>query len=133
MNSVVNQIKYLETSEDEVREMIAKNRAEFRDQWSKRQMDLRRSMKARHEDRKESKMFDFGVKKEELEWLLKMYNDPVEIEKINTQQAQLNVQIDVWLTEYENKIADEEKEFDDNEEKEDNRLTCTWLFSFCFE
>ena len=120
----MNQIKYLETSEDEVRDMIAKNRAEFRDQWSKRQMESRRTMKARHEDRKESKMFDFGVKKEELEWLLKMYNDPVEIEKINTQQAQLNVQIDVWLTEYENKVAEEEKEFDDSEEKEDNRLTC---------
>ena len=27
-------------------------------------MDQRRAMKARHEDRKETKMFDFGVKKE---------------------------------------------------------------------
>jgi hypothetical protein len=68
LNSVVNQIKYLETSEDEVREMIGKNRAEFRDQWNKRQIDLRQSMKARHEDRKESRMFDFNVKKEELDW-----------------------------------------------------------------
>ncbi len=54
-----------------------------------------------------------------------MYNDPVEIEKIDAQQAQLNIQIDVWLTEFENKAAEEEKEFDENEEKEDNRLTCT--------
>ena len=105
--------------------MISKNRAEFRDQWTKRQMDLRQSMKARHEDRKETRMFDFNVKKEELDWLLKMYNDPVEIEKINAQQSQLNIQIDVWLTEFENKAAEEEKEFDENEEKEDNRLTCT--------
>jgi regulator of RNase E activity RraB len=59
-----------------------------------------------------------------------MYNDPVEIEKINAQQAQLNIQIDVWLTEFENKAAEEEKDFDEKEEKEDNRLTCT---KSCFE
>ena len=35
----------------------------------------------------------------------------------------LDVQIDVWLTEFENKAAEEEKEFDDKEEQEDNRLT----------
>ena len=64
LNSIVSQIKFLESSEDDIREMISKNRAEFREQWSKRQMDQRRAMKARHEDRKETKMFDFGVKKE---------------------------------------------------------------------
>ena len=52
-----------------------------------------------------------------------MYNDPKDIEKIMTQQSQLDVQIDVWLTEFENKAAEEEKEFDDKEEQEDNRLT----------
>ncbi len=54
--------------------MISKNRAEFRDQWNKRQMNLRQSLKARHEDRKETRMFDFNVKKEELEWLRYTFN-----------------------------------------------------------
>ena len=52
-----------------------------------------------------------------------MYNDPKDIEKITTQMTALDVQIDVWLTEFENKSAEEEKEFDDKEEQEDNRLT----------
>ena len=62
-----------------------------------------------------------------------MYNDPKDIEKIMTQQSQLDVQIDVWLTEFENKAAEEEKEFDDKEEQEDNRLTSSlWHNSLCF-
>ena len=136
----------MESSEDEIRELIAKSRAEFRESFNRKQSGLRAQLKARHEDRKESKMFDFNIKKEvrkksaksnfyhglrvknflflkELTWLLKMYNDPVEIEKIQKQQAQLDVQIDVWLTDFENKAAEEEKEFDDKEEAEDNRLT----------
>ena len=52
-----------------------------------------------------------------------MYNDPSEIAKIQTQQVQLDVQIDVWLTEFENRAAEEEKELDDKEEEEDARLT----------
>ena len=60
----MSQIKYLESSEDDIRELIAKSRAEFRENFSKKQAELRSELKARHEDRKDSKMFDFNVKKE---------------------------------------------------------------------
>lgn len=119
----MEQIKYLESTEDEIREALAVARADLRDQISKNQSDNRKNLRERQDERKDVKMFDFNVKKKELDWLLNMYNDPEEVSKISTKQAELEVEKDLWLNDYETECIAEEKDLDDREEEEDNKLS----------
>lgn len=102
---------------------MATSRVEIREQIAKNNQERRKVLRQDQEEVREAKIFDFDVKRKELEWLLQMYNDPEEITKINAQLAELEAEKDLWLFNYENQIMDEEKEVDDREEEEENRLS----------
>ena len=113
----------MESSEDQVRDALAHSRNEFRDQMTKKQQEKRKHLKELLEERKEAKMFEFEVKQKELEWLNNMYNNPEEIAKVKTQQAELEIKIEQWMISFDNQCADEEKELDDKEVEDENRFT----------
>lgn len=123
LNSVMEQISYLEGTEDQIREVLAQARVEFRNRIKQNQQETRKNLREMHEERKESKLFDFNVKKKELEWLLGMYTDsPEELEKIKAKQESLESDIDQWLFKFDNECIDQEKELEDREVEEDNML-----------
>lgn len=57
------QIKYLEKSEDEIREAIATSKAEMRKQIIENNNQNRKSKKAYFDEIREEKMFQFDVKR----------------------------------------------------------------------
>lgn len=123
LNSIMEQISYLEGTEDQIREVLAQARVELRNRIKQNQQEARKNLREMHEERKESKLFDFNVKKKELEWLLGMYTDsPEELEKIKAKQETLESEIEQWLFKFENDCIDQEKEIEDREVEEDNML-----------
>jgi hypothetical protein len=120
--NLTSQLCYLESNEEEIREIMSKSRGELRTQVEKRQQEERRQLKERQEERREDKMFEFEVKKKELAWLLELYSDPDEVAKVRGQLADLDVRRDLWLRGFEDEAVNEEKELDDREEDENERF-----------
>ncbi|CAF0710228.1 unnamed protein product [Brachionus calyciflorus] len=123
LSSIMQQINYLEGTEDEIRDALSQARNELRDRIKKNHQATRKAMKEMHEDRRESKLFDFNVKQKELEWLIGMYTDsPDETNKIKAKQSALEAEIEQWLFKFENDCIDQEKEIDDKEAEEENLI-----------
>lgn len=123
LNSIIQQIEFLEGAEDQIREKLAQDRNETRELIKKKHQENKKNLKEMHEDRRESKLFDFSVKQKELDWLLGMYPDsPDEIAKIRAKQDALEAEIEQWLFKFDSECIEQEKELDEKETEEENRL-----------
>lgn len=120
--NLLEQIKYLEKTEDEITEAYAKSRQEIREEITRKRSDLRKVLKEQQDEIKDSKIFEFDVKIKELNWLLTMYTNEEEIQKVKSQLIDIKFKMEEWLSKYENRCILEEKEMDDKEEDEDKRL-----------
>lgn len=120
--NLLEQIKYLEKTEDEITEAYAKSRQEIRQEITRKRSDLRKVLKEQQDEIKDSKVFEFEVKIKELNWLLTMYTNEEEIQKVKSQLIDIKFKMEEWLSKYENRCILEEKEMDDKEEDEDRRL-----------
>ncbi len=112
----------METTEDEITEAYAKSRKEIREEITRKRSALRKVLKEQQDEIKDTKMFEFDVKIKELNWLLTMYKNDEEIEKVKLQLVDLKFKMEEWLGKYENHCMLEEKEMDEKEDDEDNRL-----------
>jgi len=109
----------LEKTEDEITEAYAKSRQEIRQEITRKRSGLRKVLKEQQDEIKDSKIFEFDVKIKELNWLLTMYTNEEEIQKVKSQLVDLKFKMEEWLNKYENRCILEEKEMDDKEEDED--------------
>lgn len=118
-------MKYLEGTEDEIREAMVRARVEFRDQLVQNQARTRTELKQMQEERREEKLFEFDVKRKELAWLLEIHVEEEEISRVRAQLADLELTRERWLRDHEDRVIDEEQELDEREEDEEARLNQT--------
>ena len=60
---------------------------------------------------------------QELDWLLQMYTEQDEIDRVKEQMHELDNERDAWLRTFEMDIEDEERDLDRREEEEETRLS----------
>ena len=126
---------------------MAKSKNLVRDELEKSQIENRQNLKKKQQDLKEDQIFKFDIKKKvrtayewstkiwevilavlvstkkELEWLLQMYTEQDEIDRVKEQINELGIERDGWLRKYEMDIEDEERDMDRREEEEEIRLS----------
>lgn len=115
-------MKYLEETEDEIHEALVRSRAELRDQMLRAQARARIELKQAQEERREDKMFEMDVRRKELVWLLDIHVEEDELNRVRAQLVELDVQRERWLRDHEDRVVDEERELDEREENEEDRL-----------
>lgn len=116
------QLKYLEGTEDEIREVMIRSRVDLREQIAQNQARTRTELRQMQEERREEKLFECDVKRKELAWLLEIHVEEEEINRVQAQIADLEIAREKWLRDHENRVIDEEQELDEREEEEDIRL-----------
>lgn len=121
LKSILEQISYLEGTEDQIREVLTQARIELRNKIKENHQESKKKLRELHEERRETKLFDFNVKRKELEWLQGMYTDSAEeLEKVKAKQDALESDIEQWMFKFENECIEQEKELEDKEVEEDN-------------
>ena len=121
-NNINEQLEYLDANETQIKEFLHKSYLETYETMIKNQQLKRKVLADKQEEMKENKLLEFDVKRKELDWLLQLYGDSEELDKVNKQKVELEIEIQQWLTRYEIQCGEEEGELDEFEAVEDNRL-----------
>ncbi len=117
-----DQLDYLTANEEQIKDILSKSYTESYDKMLKDQQLRRVKLQQSQEERKEQQIFDYDAKRKELEWLLQLYHDEGELEKVNRQLKELEIEFDQWFYRFENECADDERRLDEREQDEENRL-----------
>ena len=126
---MLSQLKYLEANEDQLRDALSRSKNALHEQMTIAQEENRKRIKAKHEEEKEQKLFQFEVKKKELDWLLEMYKGSEDEAKAREQLRDFQKDREEWIYDFEMRMNEEERELDEREEEEENRLSSELFFS----
>ncbi len=102
---------------------MVKARSSIRERMVAGHAEQRNQLKLTQEGYNEEKALEFDVKRKELEWLMSMYIDEEEINKIKLEQTKLEMKIQQWNIRSEQDYINQEKILDQREEEEDANLT----------
>lgn len=116
------QLAYMESTEDDIRDALVRSRVELREQLKSEQTRARAELKELQDERREEKMFECDVKHKELTWLLEVHIEEEELARVRAQIVELEMRREQWLRENEDRVIGEERELDERDEREDIRL-----------